>query len=63
MFEKRKLEKEEQAGQAVGQIEDDKVVKLRHNKFYVELEKRFSCLHGFSAMLMVALLTQTVSCR
>ena len=50
MSEKHKLEKEEHAGQAIGKIEDDKIVILRKNKRYVELEKRFSRLHSFSAI-------------
>lgn len=62
MFEKHKLEKEEHAGQAVGQIEGDKAEKLRENNHYVELEKRFSRLHGYSAMTnLVAVFAQIVN--
>ena len=62
MFEKHKLEKEEHAGDAVGPIEEDKAVKLRQNKRYVELEKKFSRLHGYSAMAnLVALIAQAVN--
>ena len=47
MFEKHKLEKEEQAGQAIGQVEEDKLVMLRQNKHYIELERKFSRLHAW----------------
>ena len=62
MFEKNKLEMEEHAGQAIGPIEEDKVVKLRENRRYVELERSFSRLHGWSAMFALAsLLTNSVN--
>ena len=54
MFEKHKLEKEEHAGQAIGPVEEDKAVKLRQNRRYVDLERRFSRLHGVSAMFALA---------
>lgn len=62
MFEKHKLEKEEHAGQAIGAVEEDKAVKLRQNKRYVELERSFSRLHGYSAMFaLLSLLSHTVN--
>ena len=61
MFEKHKLEKEEHAGEAFGKIEDDKATKLRQNHRYVELEKKFSRLHGYSAIAnLLALSAQAV---
>ena len=62
MFEKHKLEKEEHAGQAIGRIEEDKATILRQNKRYVELEKKFSRLHGYSAITsLVSLFSQIVN--
>lgn len=62
MFEKHKLEKEEQAGNGLGKIEDDKAVKLRQNKHYVALEKKFARLHGCAAVTnLVSLSAQAVS--
>ena len=61
MFEKHKLEKEEYAGEAIGKIEDDKATKLRQNHRYVVLEKKFSRLHGYSAIAnLFALSVQAV---
>ena len=62
MFEKHKLEKEEQAGQAIGRVEEDKLVILRQNKHYIELERKFSHLHGYSAITsLISLSSQLVN--
>ncbi|CAI8028267.1 Transmembrane protein 205 [Geodia barretti] len=62
MFEKHKLEKEEHAGQAIGAVEEDKAAKLRQNKRYVELERSFSRLHGYSVLFALSsLLSHTVN--
>lgn len=62
MFEKHKLEKEEHAGNAMGKLEDDKALKLRQNKHYVMLEKKFARLHGYAAITnLVALSAQAVN--
>ena len=62
MFEKHKLEKEEHAGQAIGKIEEEKAVKLRQNKRYVELERKFSRLHGLSAITsLISIFSQVLN--
>ena len=62
MFEKHKLEKEEEAGQGFGRVEQEKLVKLRQNEQYVKLEKRFSRLHGLSlSASFVSILAQLVN--
>lgn len=48
---KHKYEKEVQAGQAVGKVEDDKLTELRKIPEYVALEKRFFWLHTCSAIV------------
>ena len=60
-FEKHKLEKEVHAGQAVGKVEEDKLVELRKNPAYVTLEKKFIRLHTYSTVSnLLALAAQAV---
>ena len=49
-MKKHKFEREVSAGQAVGKVEEDKLVQLRKLPEYVVLEKRFFNLHTYSAI-------------
>lgn len=60
-FDKHKFEKEVGAGQAVGKVEEDKVVELRKNPLYASLEKKFIRLHTFASVAnLIALAAQAV---
>ena len=48
--EQHKIEKEEGAGQAVGKVEEEKLIVLKKNPKYVSLSKKFVRLHTFSAI-------------
>ena len=60
-FEKHKFEKEIQAGQAVGKLEDNKLEILNKKKEYVSLSKQFIFLHSLTSIAnLVSLCAQGV---
>ena len=61
MFEKHRFEKEIQAGQAIGKLEDNKLEILNKNKEYVALSKEFVFLHSLASIAnLVSLCAQGV---
>ena len=61
MFEKHLIEKEEQAGDSIGKITDDKLKKLMEMKKYKDLSNRFVFLHSLSAIAnLIAISTEVV---
>ena len=61
MFEKHLIEKEEQAGDSIGKISDDKLKKLMEMKKYKDLSSRFVFLHSLSAIAnLIAISTEIV---
>ena len=60
-FQKHKFEKEIQAGQAIGKVEEDKTTELRKNPEYCKLETRFVRLHTYASIAnLLALAAQAV---
>jgi len=58
---KHKFEKEINAGQTIGKLEQDKQTQLRKNPQYVALEKSFIWLHSYASVAnLVALAAQTI---
>lgn len=58
---KHVLEKEQQAGNTIGKIDDDKMEILKKNEKYVALDKRFFLLHSLSSIAnLVALSAQAI---
>ena len=49
-FAKHKLEKEINAGTAIGKVEQDKLTELRKNPQYVSLEDQFVRLHTYASI-------------
>lgn len=61
MFEKHLIEKEEQAGDSIGKITNEKLKELMDKKNYKELSNRFVFLHSLSAIAnLIALSTEIV---
>ena len=61
MFEKHRFEKEIQAGEAIGKIEDSKLEILNKKKEYVALSKNFVLLHSLASIAnLVSLCAQGV---
>ena len=59
MFEKHLIEKEEQAGDSIGKITDDKLKSLMEMKKYKDLSNSFVFLHSLSAIAnLIALSTE-----
>ena len=60
-FEKHHLEKEQNAGDTIGKIDEDKLKILNQNPKYVSLGKRFIWLHTFASIAnLVALSAQAI---
>ena len=60
-FAKHKFEKEINAGQAVGKLDQDKLTQLRKNPQYCALETRFIWLHSYASVAnLVPLAAQAV---
>ena len=60
-FQKHKFEKEIQAGQAVGKVEEEKSTELRKNPEYCKLETRFVRLHTYASIAnLLALAAQAI---
>lgn len=61
MFEKHLIEKEEQAGDSIGKITDEKLKALMETKKYKDLSSRFVLLHSLSTVAnLIALSTEIV---
>ena len=61
MFEKHLIEKEEQAGDSIGKVDDEKLKSLMEMKKYRELSSQFIRLHSLSAIAnLIALCTEVV---
>ena len=61
MFEKHLIEKEEQAGDSIGKITDEKLKSLMEMKKYRDLSNNFVFLHSLSAIAnLIALSTEIV---
>jgi len=61
MFEKHLLEKEEQAGDSIGKVEEEKLKLLMEMKKYRELSSQFVRLHSLSAIAnLISLCTEVV---
>lgn len=61
MFEKHLIEKEEQAGDSIGKITDEKLKSLMEMKKYKDLSNQFVFLHSLSAIAnLIALSTEIV---
>ena len=61
MFEKHLIEKEEQAGDSIGKITDEKLNTLMEMKKYKDLSSRFVFLHSLSAIAnLIAISTEIV---
>ena len=55
-FAKHKFEKEINAGQAIGKVEDNKAEQLRKNPEYRALESKFFWLHTYASIANLAAL-------
>jgi len=61
MFEKHLIEKEEQAGDSIGKISEEKLKALMEMKKYKDLSSQFVLLHSLSAIAnLIALSTEVV---
>ena len=61
MFEKHLIEKEEQAGDSIGKVEDEKLKSLMEMKKYRELSSQFIRLHSLSTIAnLISLCTEVV---
>ena len=61
MFEKHLIEKEEQAGDSIGKITNEKLKSLMEMKKYRDLSSNFVFLHSLSAIAnLIALSTEIV---
>ena len=61
MFEKHLIEKEEQAGDSIGKITDEKLKTLMEMKKYKDLSSQFVFLHSVSAIAnLMAISTEVV---
>ena len=60
-FQKHKFEKEVNAGQAIGKVEEEKVKELRKNEEYSKLESKFIRLHTYATIAnLLALAAQAI---
>ena len=58
---KHKYEREVNAGQTIGKLDEDKLAELRKIPEYVRLEKKFFSLHTYSAIAnLLSLAAQAV---
>ena len=61
MFEKHLIEKEEQAGDSIGKISEEKLKALMEMKKYKDLSNQFVLLHSLSAIAnLIALSAEVV---
>lgn len=61
MFEKHLIEKEEQAGDSIGKITDEKLKSLMEMSKYRDLSSQFVLLHSLSAIAnLIAISTEVV---
>ena len=61
MFEKHLIEKEEQAGDSIGKITDEKLKVLMEMQKYKDLSNKFILLHSFSAIAnLIAIAVEVV---
>lgn len=49
-FDKHKLEKEQQAGDTIGKLDDDKLAILNANPRYIQLSTRFIVFHSAASI-------------